>query len=212
LYGDTSLTTSMETSLKLCLSIPLDDLASFLKSLKSVYTFLELTTKSNMGSWLKLTPSEFAHILRSLEDGLSGFETSVALSSCVAIDNICTYLLGTTEGVDEVAAIRIVINSAQVPPVFSRILAIINHLAISGEFASTWSLSRPFLAVILVCPSEFQKLRDGVIGQQLTVERTTFVEKCYTDLMAGIASNLSNKNREIFTKNLYQFGINMRSS
>jgi exportin-7 len=212
LYGDTTLTTSMEISLKLCLSIPLDDLASFLKPLKSVYTFLELTSKSNMASLLKLTPVEFAHILRSLEDGLSSFETSVALSSCVAIDNICTYLLETTEGTDEVAAIRNVINSAQVPSAFSRILAIINHLAISGEFASTWSLSRPFLAVILVCPGEFQKLRDGVVAQQLTTDRRSFVEKCYTDLMAGIASNLSNKNREVFTKNLYQFGINMRSS
>jgi exportin-7 len=165
-----------------------------------------------MRSLIQLTPGEFAHILRALEDGLSSFETSVALSCCVAIDNICTYLLDTTDTSEEVAAIHNMVNSPQVPTAFSRILAIINYLAISGEFASTWSLSRPFLGIILVCANEFQNLRDGVISQQLTPERRTFVEKCYTDLMGGINSTLATKNRESFTKNLYQFGINMRSS
>ena len=212
LYGDSTLTAAMDTSLKLCLSIPLEDLGSFIKSLKSVYTFLELSSKSTVRTLMQLSPVEFAHLLRALEDGLSSFETSIALSCCVAIDNICTYMLETTEGTEEVSAIRTMVNAPQIPPAFSRILAIINHLAISGEFASTWSLSRPFLGIILVCHTEFQNLRNGVISQQLTEERRRLVEKCYTDLMTGISSNLTTKNRETFTKNLYQFGINMRSS
>ena len=212
LYGDTTLTASMDTSLKLCLSIPLEDLASFLKSLKSVYTFLELSSKSNMATLMQLSPAEFSHLLRALEEGLSSFESSVALSCCVTIDNICTYMLGTTEGSEDLANIHKLVNAPQVPVAFSRILAIINHLAISGEFASTWSLSRPFLGIILVCQNEFQNLRDGVVAQQLTEDRRRFVEKCYSDLMLGINSDLTTKNRESFTKNLYQFGINMRSS
>ena len=87
----------------------------------------------------------------------------------------------------------------------------INHLSISGEFASTWSLSRPFLGLILLGKNEFVQLKNSVIQQQLSQDRKVFVESCYTDLMAGIGENLSTKNRELFTKNLYQFGIALRN-
>jgi exportin-7 len=212
LYGDTTLSVSMGTALELCLSIPHNDLSAYMKSLKSVYTFLEMSTKSHMYSLLLLGPPKFAYILRQLEDGMTSFDTAISLSCCVAIDNICTYCVETKEGSDEVSAIQTIMNNGDVRSAIGRILVLFNHLAISGEFASTWSLSRPFLGLILVCESEFMALKNAVINQQLTPERRQFVNKCYTELMKGISGNLITKNRESFTKNLYQFGIGMRSS
>ena len=211
LYGDSTLTVSMSTALGLCLSVPLNDLSAFIKSLKSVYTFLEIVTKSHMSSLLQLAPTQVATVLRALEDGLASFDTGIALSCCVAVDNVTTYLIETTEGPDELASIQTVTSHPDVRAALVRLLAMINHLSISGEFASTWSLSRPFLGLILLGKNEFVQLKNSVIQQQLSQDRKVFVESCYTDLMAGIGENLSTKNRELFTKNLYQFGIALRN-
>ena len=211
LYGDTTLQVSMATALGLSLAIPLNDLSAFIKSLKSVYTFLELVTKSHMSSLMLLGAGQFATILRSLEDGLTSFDTAIALSSCVAVDNICTYAIETTDDPDQVNAIQIIITSSEVRSSVSRLIALVNHLALSGEFASTWSLSRPFLSLILLGNAEFVQLKNSFVQQQMSPERRLFVETCYSELMNGVAQNLSHKNRELFTKNLYQFGVNLRN-
>ena len=212
LYGDTTLQVSMSTALGLALSVPLNDLSAFLKSLKSVYTFLEIVTKSHMSSLMLLGAGQFATILRSLEDGLTCFDTSIALSSCVAVDNICTYAIETpNDSLDEINAIKNITANAEVRSALTRLLALVNHLSMSGEFASTWSLSRPFLGLILLGHNEFAQLRTSIVQQQMNPERKQYVDKAYNELMTGIALNLSTKNRELFTKNLYQFGINLRN-
>ena len=212
LYGDTTLQVSMSTALSLCLSIPLNDLSAFIKSLKSVYTFTELVTKSHMSSLMQIGPGKFAHVLRALEDGLTSFDTSIGLSCCVAVDNICSYAIQcSADNVDDFTAVQTIINNQEVRASLSRLLALLNHLSVSGEFASTWSLSRPFLSLILLANNEFLQLRNSVILQQITPERRQLVESCYNDLMSGINQTLSTKNRELFTKNLYQFGICLRS-
>ena len=213
LYGDNILQVSMGTALGLSLSIPLNDLSAFIKSLKSVYTFLEIVTKSHMPAVTQLPAGQFSTILRALEDGLTSFDTAVALNSCVAIDNICTYLYepGTTGGSDETALVKSLLASSDVRNALSRQLAILNHLSISGEFASTWSLSRPFLGLILLQKDAFVDLKNSVIRQQLNIERQKLVETSYNELMQGVNDNLTTKNRELFTKNLYQFGIGLRN-
>jgi exportin-7 len=211
LYGDCSLSVSMSTALGLCLSIPLSDLSAFLKSLKSVYTFLEIATKSHMSALLKLGPAQVSTLLRALEDGLTSFDTAISLSCCTAIDNICTYLVDTKEGADEVSTIQSTVSHQEVRAGFARLLALLNHLSVSGEFASTWSLSRPFLALLLLAKTEFIQLETSMIQQQTNPERRQLVKSAYTDLMNGISEDLTTKNRELFTKNLYQFGINLRN-
>jgi exportin-7 len=211
LYGDNTLQVAMGTALALCLSVPLNDLSAFLKSLKPVYTFLEIVTKSHMSAMVTLSTSQFSTILRALEDGLTAFDTAVALSACTAMDHICTYLLETKDGAEEVAAIQAHLASVEVKNALSRQLAILNHLSTSGEFASTWSLSRPFLGLILLEKNAFLELRQSVVQQQLNAERRQLVENAYNELMQGVNDNMSTKNRELFTKNLYQFGITLRS-
>jgi exportin-7 len=211
LYGDNVLQVSMGTALSLCLSIPLNDLSAFLKSLKSVYTFIEIVTKSHMSSLVALGSSHLATILRALEDGVTCFDTGVALSACVSLDNICTYLYEPKDASEEQAAIEALRSSQEVGSSIVRLIAILNHLSVSGEFASTWSISRPFLAVILLDQTAFMDLKTAFTNQQLNHDRRNYVEKCYSDLMQGIQDTLSTKNRESFTKNLYQFGMNLRS-
>ena len=213
LYNDSSLTVSMATALNLCLSIPLNDLAAYLKSLKSFYSFLDLATKSHMSSLLQLGPNRFALILRALEDGMTAFDVAVSLNCCVAIDHACSYLIDTPEGgAEDAVAIQAIVSHPDTIAAFRRLLALMNHLSMSGEFASTWSLSRPFLGLILICKNEFVTLRTSIIDQQPTHARKSHVEKCYSELMKDVNDSLVTKNRETFTKNLYQFGINIRNS
>jgi exportin-7 len=211
LYGDNTLQVSMSTALALCLSIPLSDLSAYLKSLKSVYTFIELVTKSHMASLVGLGATQFATLLRALEDGLTSFDTAVALSCCVAVDNICTYMHDTKEPAEDVAAVQALLGNADVQASLSRQLHVINYLAMSGDFASTWSLSRPMLGLILLAKNEFVQLRASIVAQQVNPERKQQVENCYKELMEKVADNLETRNREMFTKNLYQFGISLRN-
>lgn len=211
LYGDSTLQVSMGTALALCLSISLTDLSAFLKSLKSVYVFIEIVSKSHMVSLVSLGSSQVATILRALEDGLTSFDTAVALSSCVAVDNICTFLHEPCDSVDDQALVSSLLGNEEVKSALVRLMNILNHLSMTGEFASTWSLSRPLLCVILLQQQTFVELRRSVINQQLNDERRAHVEKCYSELMQGVQDNLSTKNRELFTKNLYQFGMSLRS-
>jgi exportin-7 len=209
LYGDATLSTAMNTALSMCLSIPLNDLSAYIEPLKSVYTFLEHCSKAHMAPVLQLGVAPFCHILHALEDGLTAFDTTIALNACVTIDNVCTFLKDSSD--ERVAADRL-LGDADVRTCLSKILALCVYLAMSGEFASTWSLSRPMLGLILVGKEDFVALQSKVIQQQATNERTQQVQKCFTELMTGIEDNLNTKNRESFTKNLYQFGISLRTT
>ena len=211
LYGDNTLQVSMSTALALCLSIPLNDLSAYLKSLKPVYTFLELVSKSHMSALVSLGAVQFATILRALEDGLTSFDTAVALSCCVAVDNICTYMHDTKDPPEDLAVIQALLAHSDVKSSLSRQLHVLNYLAMSGEFASTWSLSRPMLGLILLAKNDFMQMRASIVQQQTNPERKQQVETCYNELMQNVGDSLETKNRELFTKNLYQFGISLRS-
>merc|ERR1719253_1838008 len=209
LYGDQSLSQSLQLSLRLCLSIPFNDLQAYLKTLKSYYQFMELATRSHMNQMMQLTPDMLATILRSIEEGLLSFDTGVSMQCCAAVDNSVHYFYETrskpgTEG-DAVRAFL-----ALQPSPIKRMLVAMVGLVVSGEFSSTWSISRPMLGLILLQEQTFNELKEHMVQNQIP-EKQQKMRQCLTDLMEGVKEGLNAKNKDQFTRNLYTFAQVVRT-
>lgn len=161
---------------------------------------------------MRLEPASLADLLRRLEDGLCSFESAVVMQSCTAIDSIVHHIFtkkdDQTDAPDAIAVRRFL---AEQPAVLRRILHLMLQLLMTGEVASAWSMARPLLGLILLHEEGFVHIKEQIIMQQVP-ERRAPLKGCFNDLMMGIENNLSPKNKENFTKNLYVFAQLMRSS
>jgi len=210
LYNDNSLANSMALSLRLCLAVPLNDLSAYLKTLKPYYTFLEQATRSHCAKVMELDPPLVATLVASIEEGLLSFESSVSMQCCTTVDYLVTFFHNhkdkqTAEG----AAVRRFLEEQ--PQSCLRILQLMIQLVMSGEFNSTWSISRPLLGLILLHEQQFLDIRQQIIAQQIE-ERRTKLSGFFDELMAGVEKNLTTKNKDHFTRSLYHFAQVVRTS
>eukprot|EP00392_Amoebophrya_sp_AT5.2_P011946 g12036.t1 len=231
LYGDTSLQKSMSLALQMCLCIPPDELKAYPKTCKPFYTFLDLTSKSHVKKVFELQPHQLALLIALVEEGLCSYEVSVSMQCCSIVDNIVSFFVehkkqglaqqqeqglaavGGGAGVGEQNLVGTQLTPeaqyvhsflAQQPEALKRILNLMFQLILAGEFSSTWSLSRPLLALILLYPEDYVLLKDRLILQQIE-ERREKLRNFFEELMQQVENNLSSRNRDHFTRQLYTF-------
>ncbi|PFH35350.1 importin-beta N-terminal domain-containing protein [Besnoitia besnoiti] len=209
-YGDGTLNDSLKLSLSMCLAIPDEDLQSYIRSLKPYYSFLDLATKNFMPQVLELSPPMLAQLVRAVEEGLCSFEPGVAMQCCSTIDNIVTFFYQKLNSREpEGQAVRIFLESQ--PQSLKRVLQLMFQLVITGEFTSVWSMSRPLLGLILLHEQEFLSIKQQLLEQQ-SKDRKLKLEGFFAELMTDVDSTLENKNKDQFTRNLYQFSSHVRQS
>ncbi|EPR58512.1 importin-beta N-terminal domain-containing protein, partial [Toxoplasma gondii TgCatPRC2] len=207
-YGDGTLNDSLKLSLSMCLAIPDEDLQAYIRSLKAYYSFLDLATKNFMPQVLELSPPMLAQLMRAVEEGLCSFEPGVAMQCCSTIDNFVTFFYQHLNSPDaEGQAVRVFLESQ--PQSLKRILQLMFQLVITGEFTSVWSMSRPLLGLILLQEQEFLTIKQQLLEQQ-SKEKKSKLEGFFGDLMSDVDSSLENKNKDQFTRNLYQFSSHVR--
>merc|ERR1719429_702037 len=80
----------------------------------------------------------------------------------------------------------------------------------TGEFSSTWSISRPLLGLILLHETYFLQLKEQLVNSQIE-ERRAKLRGYFDDLMANVENNLQTKNKDHFTRNLYNFAQQVRT-
>lgn len=210
LYGDGALDNALKLALSMCLAIPDEDLQAYVRSLKPFYSFLDLATKNFMPQILELTPQMLAQLIRSVEDGLCSFEPGVSMQCCSTIDNIVTFFYQRLSSPDvEGQAVRLFLETQ--PQSLKRVLQLMFQLVITGEFSSMWSMSRPLLGLILLHEQEFLNIKQQLLEQQ-GKDRRAKLETFFADLMMSVDTSLDNKNKDQFTRNLYQFSQSMRNS
>lgn len=90
------------------------------------------------------------------------------------------------------------------PEALRKMLNIMFQLVMSGEFGSTWSISRPLLGLILLHQQEFLELKERLILQQLE-ERKEKLRNFFEDLMQNVEQNIGVRNKDHFTRQLYTF-------
>jgi exportin-7 len=209
LYGDQSLSQSLQLALQMCLSIPYPDLQAYQKPLKSYYFFIELATRNHMHLVMKLNAEMMQQILLSIEEGLISFETGVSMQCCASVDNVVNYVYNNRAKQNEEGnSVRAFLGMT--PPPLKRILQLIMSLVVSGEFSSTWSISRPLLGLALLQEQAFFELKEHLVAQQIP-ERQAKMRSALDDLMSGVKDGLNAKNKDNFTRNLYTFSQVVRT-
>lgn len=210
LYADSSLSNSMALALRMCLAIPLSELSAFLKALKPYYFFLELATRSHMAKVMELEPAMLTTIVQSVEEGLLSFETGVSMQSCATVDNMISFFHTQLGGKPTPEQERVRRFLGEAPQCFQKILHLMFQLVMTGEFSSTWSISRPLLGLVLLHEQYFLSLKEQLVASQIE-ERRPKLRGYFDDLMAGVENNLNTKNKDHFTRNLYNFAQVVRT-
>jgi exportin-7 len=85
-------------------------------------------------------------------------------------------------------------------------------LVVAGDFQSSWSISRPLLVLILLDKPHFLTTVQEVLTHQ-SPDAVAHVSKCFDSLLDNVSdSNVTPKNRDVFTRNLYQFIQNLKDT
>lgn len=210
LYSDNSLSNSMALALRLCLAIPLQELNAYLKALKPYYYFVELATRGHMSKVMELDAAMLTSLMQSAEEGLLSFETGVQMQSCAVVDNVISYFHSQLTGKTTPEQERVRRYLQEAPHCLQKILHLMFQLVMTGEFSSMWSISRPLLGLILLHEQNFLQLKEQLINQQIE-ERRPKLRSYFDDLMAGVENSMNTKNKDHFTRNLYNFAQVVRT-
>jgi exportin-7 len=198
----------MNLSLRMCLAIPQQELGAYTKTFKPYYVFMELASKSHMSKVMELEPVMLAQLVSSIEEGLLSFDMAISMQCCATVDNIVNFFYQHREKQTQEGELVRRFQAAQGQS-FRRILKLMFHLLINGEHNSTWSISRPLLGLILIYPEEYQQIRDNLMQSQME-ERQPKLQQFFVELMNGVDNNLTTKNKDFFTRNLYNFATSVR--
>lgn len=210
LYNDNSLANSMALALRMCLAIPLPELSSYLKALKPYYYFVELATQKHMPKVLELEPQMLTTLLQSVEEGLLSFETGVSMQCCATVDNVISFFYNQSKAKPSPEQERVRRFLTEQPQCLHKILHFMLQLVMTGEFTSTWSISRPLLGLILLHENYFLQLKEQLVNNQIEEKRPKLREY-FNELMANVENNLLTKNKDNFTRNLYNFAQVVRT-
>ena len=99
---------------------------------------------------------------------------------------------------------------------FSSQLAALLHMIVFEECTNQWSLSRPLLALILICEQAYlawkeQALQSMAQHPQRQQKLALAFDKLMSDIPRGPQANLDVKTRDKFTQNLSQFRHDVRT-
>ncbi|KAF4752157.1 Exportin 7, variant 2, partial [Perkinsus olseni] len=111
---------------------------------------------------------------------------------------------GTAATAEDVARVTqgLLVPGGPVDAELRRVLNLMLQLIMAGEFNSTWSISRPILALILMYKDTYTQAQELIVRQQPTEDRQQYVGKCFSELMVGVTDSLQTKNRDHFTRNM----------
>jgi len=149
-------------------------------------------------------------LMQSVEEGLLSFETGVQMQSCAVVDNVISYFHSQLTGRSSPEQDRVRRYLQEAPHCLQKILHLMFQLVMTGEFSSMWSISRPLLGLILLHEQNFLQLKEQLINQQIE-ERRPKLRSYFDDLMAGVENSMNTKNKDHFTRNLYNFAQVVRT-
>eukprot|EP00933_Yihiella_yeosuensis_P004307 TRINITY_DN108678_c0_g1_i1.p1 TRINITY_DN108678_c0_g1~~TRINITY_DN108678_c0_g1_i1.p1 ORF type:complete len:332 (+),score=46.92 TRINITY_DN108678_c0_g1_i1:3-998(+) len=210
LYSDNSLSNSMALALRMCLAIPLQELNAYLKALKPYYYFVELACRSHMSKVMELDTPSLTNLLHSVEEGLLSFETGVQMQCCAIVDNVISYFHTQKNAKPSQEQERVARFLQEAPQCLHKILRLKFQLVMTGEFSSMWSISRPLLGLILLHDQFFLQLKEQLIQAQIEEKRGK-LRTYFDDLMNGVENTMNTKNKDHFTRNLYNFAQVVRT-
>lgn len=219
-YGDSALSQAVVLGLRLALEIPTSDLTSYGASLRSIYQFIQSVAKSHCKFFFQLPNTHLQRLLSVLEEGYMSFDTNTKTQSCSALAAFITYCwkesrppppnepAKSDEDQNIQRACLQYLNTEHTR--LRKTLFTLLHLCLFEANHSNWSLSRPMLPLILLFPDELTSIKNHIRDRQ-TPATAEIVENTFKELMEGVSDDMSDKNCDHFTKNLYLFSTGLKS-
>ncbi|KAI3436525.1 hypothetical protein D9Q98_005942 [Chlorella vulgaris] len=203
LYGDPALKDALDMSLKLVLSIPLNDILAYRKVSKAYFALLDVLCHNHSNVIATRDTTTFAFLLNSLDAGLKSLDVSISSQCAAAVDNLAGYYFKHMPGSESPtpAAAAIAEHLRQRPELLPQILSTLFEIVLFEDCTNQWSLSRPMLSLILVNERIYGQLKQQIVASQMP-DRQQHLAACLEKLMLDVQRNMEPKNRDRFTQNL----------
>ncbi|CAD7702852.1 unnamed protein product, partial [Ostreobium quekettii] len=91
LYGDSALEDALKISLKMALSIPLNDIIAYKKLSKSFYSLVDVLCEHHTSVIASCEQSTFVFLMTALETGLKALDVTISSQCAAALNHLAAY-------------------------------------------------------------------------------------------------------------------------
>jgi len=216
LYGDRALADCLEVTIQMCLHVNLEEILAYPKVARAYYTLMELLMRSHTSTIVHLDARVLRHLCGSLTQGLKSHEVATSSQCAAALEHLAAHRFREIADAEEEEPGAKPSQLAAEHDLFAGQLAVLLHMIVFEECTNQWSLSRPLLALILICDDAYARWKEQALSslaahpsrqQKLALA----FDKLLADVPCGKLANLDVKTRDRFTQNLSQFRHEVRS-
>lgn len=208
LYNDPVLDNALDVSLKMILSIPIDDVISYPKVSKAYFGFVELFFRSHMTNVLALDTNIFLQLISAVHDGLQASDPTLSSQCANTIDHLATYYFeNNTKDKIEVHNLNKHLNIQ--PNLFSSLTNTLFNLLLFGSPQNHWAVIRPMLSLMLASESSFTTYKEHLLSSQ-SQENRQQLNDAFNNLLQDVNRSLDSANRDRFTHKLTAFRVAAR--
>ena len=113
----------------------------------------------------ELSSQDMARLIQNVEEGLVSYDVSVSMQCCSIIDNIITFFkteIDKNQGNNNLQGDIVQIQRfiQEQPNSLLKVLNMMFGLVMTGDYQSTWSISRPLLGLILLHENQFVQMKE----------------------------------------------------
>jgi exportin-7 len=210
LYNDTALQNSLDVSLQLCLSIPLEDVLSFVKLSKAYFAYLEILFRHHLDVLSGLDSAVFIELIKKNNEGIQSGDPNVVSTCASTIDHVASFLFLNQNRTNKPTVQRVQAHIMSDPSILSALLSTCFSALLFSSNTSFWPLTRPILSLLLASPEAFSAYHEALAGTQAVEARTKLAKEVET-LLTGLQHSLETSHRDKFTQKLTLFRLNVRT-
>jgi hypothetical protein len=191
LYKDPALDHALATLFKVQLSLPVKEVLQVPKVAKAYLEFWSVLSSEQLFELEGLNPEVLKHVFMTCYLGIESTDNVVVAESCSILDSIATFLCkGQTHFLQGLDVGHLSLCMAQ-----------LLMIVIMSDSPNQWTLSRPLLSLIVLCPEDFQQLSHRLVSVQIP-QQQELMKRALETLWNGMDRKLNPKNRDLFTQNI----------
>lgn len=210
LYNDAALQNSLDVSLQLCLSIPLDDVLSFPKLSKAYFSYLEILFRHHLDVLSGLESTVFLELIKKNNEGIQSGDVNVVSTCASTIDHVATFLFLNQNRSNKPTVQRVQAHIMSDTSIIQVLLSTCFTSLLFSSNQSFWPLTRPILSLMLANPDAFTAYHEALAATQ-TIEARGKLAKEVETLLTGLQHSLETSHRDKFTQKLTLFRLNVRT-
>lgn len=197
-YGDPTLSSTLEASLKLALLLPLTEVHQLQKVKKALYVFLQVLCATSAPLVCQLDSQSFSVLLEILQQGITkSTEGNIQELACLALDSILAMYYKERKKRTPLALhieAHLTTNQNVIPSIMSDLL----NLALRCKSDNLLAISRPLLIGFLLMPQPLsEQLKTQLAIMHPPDTREQVLSAC-TKMLEEIKDSISPQNRETF--------------